>query len=170
MRTLYRCLVRFYPKDYRREYAGEMLSVILESQQQLTNKSFAELLSFSARETAGLLCGAGREHLRLLLGSQGLVPIRRFNMRPEFRFPRSTVFLMTVVLAGVILAIEKATQVEVKNGTTLGMVWPALAVFFLFMSLAMSAVAACVWAVLFALRRTGMQRLDNVQTWLSKSK
>ena len=164
MRVIYQCVLRLYPKGVRRDYAGEMLSVILEAQQALTKKSFAGRLQFCAREIAGLLCGAGREHLRLLLGSQGLVPIRRFDMRPEFRFPRSTVFLMTVVLAGVLLAIEKATQVEVKHGTTLGTVWPALPVFFVFMLLTMFAVACCVWAVMFALKSTGMHRLTNLAT------
>jgi hypothetical protein len=62
MRNVYRSLLCLYPKDYRREYGAEMLSVILESQQSLADKSMAELLYFSARETAGLLCGAGREH------------------------------------------------------------------------------------------------------------
>jgi hypothetical protein len=165
MRLIYQWLLNLYPTDYRREYAAEMTGVILESQQSLSNKGFAERLHFCVRETAGLLCGAGREHLRLLLGSQGWAPIRRFDMRPEFRFPRSTVFLMTLVLAGVVLAIEKATKIELSYGGTLGTVWPALPVFFVFMLFTMSALALCVWAVLFALRRTGMPRLADIQPW-----
>jgi hypothetical protein len=165
MRSLYQCLLYLYPTAYRREYAKEMAWVILESQQSLNNRPLAERMSFNARETAGLLCGAAREHLRLLVGSDKWIPFRRFDMRPEFRFPRSTVFLMTVVLAGVLLAIEKATQVEVKYGTTLGTVWPALPVFFLSVTLILCALAATVWAIMFALRRTGVHRLANVQTW-----
>jgi len=94
MRLIYQWLLNLYPTDYCREYAAEITGVILESQQSLSNKGFAEQLHFCVRETAGLLCGAGREHLRLLLDSQGWAPIRRFDMRPEFRFPRSTVLLI----------------------------------------------------------------------------
>lgn len=163
MRSLYQCLLYLYPTAYRREYAKEMAWVILETRQSLNHRPLAERMSFCARETTGLLYGVAREHLRLLVGSDTWIPFRRFDMRPEFRFPRSTVFLMTVVLAGVLLAIEKATQVEVKHGTKLGTVWPALPVFFLLVTLILCALAATVWAVLFVQRRTGMHRLANLQ-------
>ena len=89
-------------------------------------------------------------------------------MRPGFRFPRSTVFLMCVILAGVVLAIEKAkTVVEMKEGFASGasgtldpMLWSVLFA----MAIVFAAVAA-VWGVLFALHRTGMHRLGDVQTW-----
>ena len=85
-------------------------------------------------------------------------------MQPQFRFPRSTVFLMWVILAGVLLAIEKAKIIQVKYGPQEVMaVWNSLPWFlFLFPALACVAVAA-VWGLLFALRRTGMHRLDSVR-------
>jgi hypothetical protein len=163
MLTLYRCLLYAYPNAYRREYAAEMVVVFSEAKQALPNKPVCQRVSFCARELTGLLCGALREQLYALLGLHGWNPFRRFDMRPEFRFPRSTVFLMTLVLAGVVLAIEKATNIELKYGGTLGTVWPALPMFFLFMLLTMSVLAASVWALMFALRRTGMHRLANIQ-------
>lgn len=91
-------------------------------------------------------------------------------MRPEFRFPRSTVFLMWVILAGVVLAIEKAkTVVRLKEGLPPGtitvwdpMLWSMLCALLLVIVMV---AAAGVWGILFALRRTGMQRFDNIQTW-----
>lgn len=86
-------------------------------------------------------------------------------MQPQFRFPRSTVFLMCVILAGVLLAIEKAKTIEVKHGPQEVMaVWNSLPWFlFIFPLLACGTVAA-VWGLLFALRRTGMHRLDSMRT------
>jgi hypothetical protein len=122
------------------------------------------------REFAGLLCGALQEHSRVITGSN-LFPSssRRFTMRSEFHFPKTTPVLMTVILAGVILTIEKATAIQnslpsaypqqlppiqPENFTF----FPAMAVIFL------SAYAAAVigWAVLFALRRSGVHRLSEM--------
>ena len=89
-------------------------------------------------------------------------------MRPGFRFPRSTVFLMCVILAGVVLAIDKAkTVVRMKDGLPPGTmaVWDPMLWSVLFALLLVVAAVAAVWAILYALRRTGMQRLDNIQTW-----
>ncbi len=89
-------------------------------------------------------------------------------MRPEFRFPRSTVFLMCVILAGVVLAIDKAKDiVRMKDGLPPGTitVWDSMLGSVVCALLLVIAMVAAVWGILFALRRTGMQRLDNIQTW-----
>jgi hypothetical protein len=90
-------------------------------------------------------------------------------MRSEFRFPKATPILMTIILAGVILTIEKATAIEesfplaypqqlppIQPGHFT--FFPAMAVIFL------SAYAAALigWAVLFALRRSGVHRLSEM--------
>ena len=90
-------------------------------------------------------------------------------MRPEFRFPKATPILMAVILAGVILTIEKATAIQNSLPDTYLQqlppiqpehftFFPAMAVIFL------SAYAAAVigWAVLFALRRSGVHRLSEM--------
>ena len=68
-------------------------------------------------------------------------------MRPEFRFPRSTVFLMLVSLAGVVLSLEKARTVQVKYGAgaTLMSVWPALPWALVLVLLILSATVAITW-------------------------
>ena len=85
-------------------------------------------------------------------------------MRPEFRFPRSTVFLMWVILAGVVLAIHKAKAVVAMNeGLRMGTVaiWDPL--FWLTPLAIVLAIVAAVWGVLFATKRTGMQRLSQIE-------
>ncbi len=88
-------------------------------------------------------------------------------MRPGFRFPRSTVFLMSLILLGVVLAIEKAKIViQMKSGlppasasTWDPVLWPLLFT----IALVLVAVGA-VWGILFALHRTGVQRLAELDT------
>jgi hypothetical protein len=162
MLMLYRCLLFLYPAVYRNEFAEEMTSVFSEARQAL-RLGFAARISFCARETRGLLSGALREHLRNILGPE--IPFRRLNMRAQFRFPRSTVFLMLVVFAGVILAIAQATSIQLKYRDAIGSVWPSLVSILCFMLLTMCAAAVIVLGVLHALRRTGAHRLANVRTW-----
>jgi hypothetical protein len=82
-------------------------------------------------------------------------------MHRQFRFPRSTVFLMCVILAGVTFAIDKAQHIQAdRTGAQLRTETAApLVLTFIIVYIA----AAAAWGILFALRRTGMHRLDKVQ-------
>jgi uncharacterized membrane protein YhaH (DUF805 family) len=84
-------------------------------------------------------------------------------MQPQFRFPRSTVFLMLVIFAGVMLTIAKASSIA---GDTVGSVWPSLISVLAFMLVTMCTAAAVVWRILHTLRRSGVRRLENVQSWM----
>ena len=87
-------------------------------------------------------------------------------MQPQFRFPRSTVFLMLVILAGVMLAIEKAKMVvQMKQGLPLDTVAVWHPLFWLYPFAVVLAIVGLVWGILFALRRTGMHRLDRIRAW-----
>ena len=57
---------------------------------------------FCAREIAGVVAGAVREHWRALGGEHvwRLFSNRRFTMRTEFRFPKATAVLMMIILGG----------------------------------------------------------------------
>lgn len=50
--------------------------------------------------------------------------MRNLRVRPEFRFPRSTVFLMSIIFGGVILAMEKASTIQVKYAAGAGRYGP----------------------------------------------
>lgn len=89
-------------------------------------------------------------------------------MRNGFRFPKSTAVLMTLILLGVILAIRKGEAIAyslphisepvgpihpVRSGLLSDIPW-----FFL----SFYAAGLIGWAVMFALRRSGVHRLDEL--------
>ncbi len=163
MLSFYRCLLYLYPSLYRREYAVEMVSVFRDAQAEASTGSFGERISFRARESWGLLAGALQEHFRIMSGSYPLISFTRFDMRPEFRFPRSTVFLMSIIFAGVILAMEKAHTIQVKYAAGVGSIWPSLPWFLGLTLLFTWTTVMIIWGILFALGRTGVHRLANIQ-------
>ena len=164
MLSLYRWLLYLYPSIYRREYADEMISVFRDAQAEVSTGGFGERICFRARESGGLLAGALQEHFRIISGSYQLISFTRFDMRPEFRFPRSTVFLMSIIFGGVILAMEKANTIQVKyaDGDGAGSIWPSLPWFLGFTLLFTCAAAMAGWGILFALGRSGSHRLANI--------
>ena len=159
--AVYCWLLRLYPNSYRREFGEEMTCVFHEARGALP-KGMAARAGFYRRELCGLLSGAVSAHLDRLLGPA--IPFPRFDMQPQFRFPRSTVFLMVVIFAGVVLAIAKASNVAVAYGAGPGSVWPALISIFGVMAASMCAAAAVVWSILHSLKRSGAHRLENVQS------
>src|SRR6516162_10024983 len=100
MLTVYRWLLCLYPRSYRREFGDEMTSVFHDARIKLPPALTAKI-SFYHREFCGLLSGALLAHFDDVFGPA----FPRFYMQRQFRFPRSTVFLMCVILAGVVLAI-----------------------------------------------------------------
>jgi hypothetical protein len=162
MLSLYKGLLYLYPSLYRREYAHEMISVFRDAHADVSAGRVTDRISFSISEIFGLLAGALRERVRVV--SHPLIAFRRFDMRPEFRFPRSTVFLMSIIFAGVILAMEKANLIQVKYAAGVGSVWPSLPWFLGFTLLFTWAAALVVWGILFALGRTGTHRLENIES------
>jgi hypothetical protein len=164
MLTLYRWFLYLYPSSYRHEFAEEMVSVFHDAQTEADSAGFAYRTSFQIRETFGLLAGATREHFNIMSGNDRSISFRRFGMRSEFRFPRSTVFLMSVIFAGVLLAMEKANSIQVKYGAANGSIWPSTPWFFARAFLITCAAALAGWGILYALKRTGTDRLANIQS------
>ena len=167
MLRLYRSLIYLYPAAYRNEFGLEMTSVFAQAKQDIRGQSLLRRGLFYAREAGGLLSGAARCRLGCVPGDDW-TPFRRFNMNRQFRFPRSTVFLMCAILAGVAFAIEKAQHIQANpTGNPLRTETAAP----LILSFILVYVAAAVgWGILFALRRTGMHRLSNLQTRHSGSR
>jgi hypothetical protein len=165
MVEFYRWLLYLYPPHYRQEFGDEMGCVFRRAELDIRADALPSRAQFFARELSGLLAGAVREYLRSLWEFDDWIPFRSLNMRAGFRFPRSTVFLMSVILAGVGLAIEKAKAVQLKYGAASGMSGlGAISSLALMIAVVCVAVAAG-WGILFAMRRSGMHRLSNVQTW-----
>src|SRR6266576_6555723 len=114
MFSLYHSLLYLYPPAHRHEYGEEMITVFREVQTETARRGMLARVLFWLRELQGLLAGALCEHLRTITGSHYPSPIfsRRLSMRSEFRFPKATVTLMTIILAAVVMAIEKATAIQ----------------------------------------------------------
>lgn len=169
MLPVYRCLLYLYPAAHRSVYGEEMVDVFRDAQNEKSANGLVSLTSFYVRELTGLLQGAIEEHLRALMGSRWtLFPFRRFNMRSEFRFPKSTTTLMVIILAGVVLAIEKGKAIQASlpgvnppigpiHGVQTAF-FPTIALMFLFFY----AAGVIGWAILFALRRSGVHRLSEM--------
>jgi hypothetical protein len=159
--TLYRFLLRFYPAMYRLEYGDEMVAIFAEARDEMTTKEWTGRVRFYWRETAGLMSGVVQEHLRGF-------PTGRFEMRNGFRFPKTTAILMAVILGGVMLAIQKGEAIGISLADVnppIGPIQPAphstllsgiVVLWIFFCSLGLAG-----WAVLFALRRSGVHRLAD---------
>ena len=158
--TVYCWLLCLYPARYRHEFGEEMTSVYGQGISDLPPELIAKI-GFYQREFWGLVSGALRAHLDRLFGPAMLS--RRFDMQPQFRFPRSTVLLMLVIFVAVILTIAKAMSVSVAYGATPGTVWPSLISVFGVMVVSMCAAAAVVLGILRALRRSGVHRLERLR-------
>lgn len=169
MLRLYRGLLALYPASYRDRFGDEMIAVFSELQSECSMKTLAARSGLCLREATGLLAGALREHARAL-GARNwpVFPTRRFTMRNGFRFPKTTWVLMTIILAGVIVAIRQGeaiatslppfsqpiTPIHPAHSYLL----PGVVAGFIFFY----AAGLIGWAILSALRRSGMHRLDEM--------
>jgi hypothetical protein len=171
MLILCRYLLRLYPAAHRLEFGTEMMAVLREREEETRGTGTVVRWVIVGREIAGLLYGAVQEQLRELAGSGSwpVVPVRRFAMRTEFRFPKATPWLMTVILAAVVMAIEKAKAIQASvpaSNPHVGQIQPEQ---FTFLTTVVTLfLIGCVtgavgWAILFALRRSGVQRLSELR-------
>jgi len=170
MLRLYRSLLALYPAPYRREFADEMLAVLAQVEGEVAHATAWSKISLRTREAAGLLRGALTEHARQITGLPNppvLFP-RRSRMRSEFRFPKATAILMTIILVAVIMAIEKAKAISDSlppSSTPIPPIQPehfsTVTTFLVILALAFSS-AVVGWLVVFTLRRSGVQRSSDV--------
>jgi hypothetical protein len=170
MLPLYRSLLRLYPAAYRDKYGEEMMAVLFEVQAEIEKKGWFARVLFCAREATGLLHGAMQEHVRSITSSHGCETFssRRFTMRSEFRFPKATVTLMAIILAGILMAIDKARAIQFVGPYSIPHAGPIQsAQLTVLPALLIILAGACIagvigWAILFAFHRSGMQRLSDV--------
>ena len=171
MLAVYRKLLRLYPVEHREVFGEEMLAVLLEERDERAKHSRLDRAQLVMRETAGLLLGAFREHFRALteIHEELSFATGRFAMRNGFRFPKSTILFMTLILGGALVAIKKgqdiASSVPDINPPLPVHIQPVhsillggMPLFFAFFY----AAGLIGWAILFALRRSGVHRLADV--------
>jgi hypothetical protein len=168
--SVYRYLLRLYPAFHRRRFGQEMTAVFGELQAENLSKGVFARGVFYVRETAGVVSGALQEHWRALVGDAVRLgfPNRRYTMRTEFRFPKATAVLMAIILGGVVLAIQKgeAISASLRDAVSppIGPIHPVHSVLLggIMIGLLLFYVAGLIgWAILFAMRRSGLHRLDE---------
>src|SRR5215469_1539339 len=170
MLTVYRQLLRLYPKAYRQQFADEMLAVFVDARADIAKKDFFAQTIFFICEILGLIGGVCGEHLRGLLGPDSGFPLptRSFVMRNGFRFPKTTAVLMTLILCGVVLAIKRGEEIAMSLPQVNPPIVPIQPVHstllppIILFSLFFYAAGVLGWVILFALRRSGVHRLDQI--------
>jgi len=168
MLTVYRRLLRLYPAGHREQFADEMLAVF--SDLEAESQTFLSRTSRGLREMAGLIRGAVREHLRAAFGPDATFPLqpRSFVMRNGFRFPKSTVVFMMLILGGVLIAIKKGGDIERSLSQVNPQISPiqpshwALVPPVVLLWMFFCALGLLGWVVLFGLRKSGMHRLERI--------
>lgn len=164
---VYRSLLRLYPSIHRTRFGEEMIAVFSDLEAETARKGTVARCVFCLRETAGVLTGALQEHWRALGGTDiwQLFPTRRFTMRNGFRFPKATAVLMTIILAGVVMAIRmgEAIHASLANvNPAIGPIQPVHSTLLpgVVLGLAIFYAAGLIgWAILFAMHRSGVHRL-----------
>jgi hypothetical protein len=170
MPTIYQRLLCLYPETHRQQFAEEMMAVFEDVRADIRDKGALARALFCLREIAGLLNGAIGEHMRGFIGTDPGFSFgqRRFTMRNGFRFPKSTAVLMTIILLGVILAIRKGEAIAYSLphvNPQLPPIQPVHSVLLSGISLTFMffyAAGLVGWAILFALRRSGVHRLAEM--------
>ena len=171
MLAVYRKLLRLYPAEYRQQFGEEMLAVLVEERQENAQCDFFARGRLVFRETGGLLMGAFRERLRVLTDIHDELSFAewRLAMRNGFRFPKITIVFMLLILGGVLTAIKKGQDIassvpnvdpplpihiQPVHSILLGGMPLFFAIFY--------AAGLIGWAILFALRRSGVHRLADI--------
>jgi len=181
----YESLLRLYPRGYREEFGEEMLQVFREVSASMQREGPMARAVFYLSEMRGVLFGAAGEHIRALGAPHGFEFFgkRSLYMQPERRFSKTAIVFMTLVLGVIVLTIVKAQGVAYDmtrsfgaKGTAGQVVpfsnslfdWPSdwglllsIAMFFVITWIA----AFVAWTVAHSMRRSGVHRLDEAQTW-----
>src|SRR5579871_910666 len=172
MLLVYRKLLGLYPAEHRQQFSEEMIAVFEDLRSESNDEKLIARGLFWAREITGLISGATREHLRALIGSHARLPLtkRRFTMRNGFRFPKTTIVFMALILGCVVWAIKKGEDIAASLphvSPPIGPIQPAHSTLLppIALYLAVFYLAGLIgWAILFALHRSGMHRLDEISS------
>lgn len=170
MLTVYRQLLRLYPAAHRQQFGEEMLAVFVDVRADIEKKKFFAQTAFVVREILGLVAGACGEHMRCMLGPDSGFPLstRSFAMRNGFRFPKTTAVLMILILCGVVIAIKRGEDIAMSLShvnPSIVPVQPAHSTMLTglaFFSIFFYSAGLVGWAILFALRRSGVHRLAQM--------
>jgi hypothetical protein len=172
MIAFYRKLLYLYPAEYRELFGEEMLAVLFQEREANATRSLRQQVRVILRESTGLIRGAFDEHFRMIteIHEEMSFMTGRFAMRNGFRFPKSTIIFMALILGGVLIAIQKGEDIATSVPQDVGPIAPVhiqpvhsilLGGMPLFFAI-FYAAGLIGWAILFALHRSGVHRMDNI--------
>lgn len=166
MLSIYEQLLRLYPASYRQQFEDEMLSVFHELRSENRIHTRLRRGIFYLREIAGVLRGAASERCRVLRGKDVGLFEGGFMMRDGFRFPKTTAVLMTLILAGIVVAIQKGEAIQASlpaSNPPIGAIQPHPAMLASIVSflLIFYAAGSIGWIILLALRKFGVRRVHE---------
>jgi hypothetical protein len=166
MLRLYEHLLRLYPASYRQQFEDEMVTLFHELRCENRINTRVRRGIFYVREIAGVLLGSARERCRVLRGKDVGLFEGGFMMRDGFRFPKTTAVLMTLILAGIVVAIQKGEAIQASlpaSNPQIGPIQPHPAMLASIVSflLIFYAAGSIGWIILLALRKIGVHRLDE---------
>lgn len=154
-------LISLYPSAYRAEFGTEMMDVLDQKFEEARSQGILAQLKMGFKESAGLVQGGVAEHIRCRLGEKWFpVADWRIVMRNGFRYPRVVAPMMLLIFAAIMLVIYKARAVQIQTDYA-----PDPVLLIGLALLVAGAAGAVCWLVLHGLRRSGVHRLAEVQTW-----
>ena len=174
MRRLYRWLLWMYPAAFRVEFGTEMEGVFADARVAPEAAGRWPAVVFYGQEFLGLIGGAVRERLH---GGWDEGLVRRFTMsRNRFRYSWAAIAFMTLSLATVLTAIHDARtaaqnlagKTYLMEGHTYEFYRPDHLSFLQTFGFAFGVTVVATVAVvvaMFALRRSGVHRLEEAKTW-----
>lgn len=172
MSRLFRFVLRLYPEAYRECFGEEMLEVFTEGWLEAARRGRSARLRFLYRELLGSLSGVLIERISSLLesGFPGIVCLRRITMRSNLKFPLSAIVFMLLSLLVSLYAMTQARAVseslpDINPVLTMQPVHVPLPGGILVMLAIAYVVGIAGWASVFAMRRSGVQRLSRTETW-----
>jgi hypothetical protein len=164
MPGIYQHLLRLYPVNHRDDFGEEMTGVFDELRADAIASGVLPQVRFYVRESVGLLVGAVHERWREFIS-------RRLSMRTDFRFPKATWILMTIILAGVALAIEKGEAISASLSRVNPVAGPsyqpgqhALLSGIALSFLVIYGLGLLAWAAAFVFRRSEIGGLDGASS------
>jgi hypothetical protein len=132
--------------------------------------AFARLFSYAQENCRPAPRSIARAHAQGHFSPGTVFLPKRFTMRSEYRFPKSTVTLMAIILLVVIVTIEKAKAISAAAPHTnpnIGLIQPVPVTIvppLLMAFAAVGVIAGPSWLVLFALHRCGTQRFAQLSS------
>ena len=88
----------------------------------------------------------------------------------SFRFPRWTIFLMSLIFASTMFAIEEGRSISMlySGERRFEAAWPGVYGLFVFLGVVLCSIGAIGYGILSALRQSGAQQFPNIRTWAQR--